>query len=147
MAETAEVNATVSVSDVLIDSKSDSKEIGKETANKNGSRPVASSQDEFMAAAEDYWTIHADGAVKIRVGTTEDDNSAPITVHELFKRTVEKAGDCVALAVKRNDQWQKWTYSQYMDDIRTAAKGFIKVIGFCPAFVYIFSMRECYRQF
>ncbi|XP_028411292.1 long-chain-fatty-acid--CoA ligase ACSBG2-like [Dendronephthya gigantea] len=129
MAETAEVTATVSVSDVLIDSKSDSKEINNDPAKENGSKPVASSssEGEFLAPAEEYWTTDADGAVKIRVGTTEHDNTTPITVYDLFKRTAEKAGDCVALAVKRNDQWQKWTYSQYMADIRTAAKGFIKL--------------------
>ena len=126
MAETTEVNATVSVSDVLIDSKSASKESGGE----NGSKPKASSevgQDDFLAPAEMYWTVARDGAVKLRVGTSQHDKVSPITVHEMFKRTVEKAGDLVALAVKRNDQWQKWTYSQYMEDCRAVAKGFIKV--------------------
>ena len=127
MAETADVNATVSVSDVLVDSKSASKESGGE----NGSKPKASSEigqeDDFLAPAETYWTVARDGAVKLRVGTSEYDKVSPITVHEMFKRTVEKAGDLVALGVKRNDQWQKWTYSQYMEDCRTVAKGFIKL--------------------
>ncbi|CAB3984774.1 long-chain-fatty-acid-- ligase ACSBG2-like isoform X2 [Paramuricea clavata] len=129
MAETAEVNASVSVSDILIDSKSESKEIGGEIATENGSKPATSSEgtpDKF-APAEKYWTTARDGAVKLRVGTTEHDNDTPITVHESFKRTVEKAGDYTALAVKRDEQWIKWTYAQYMEDCRTAAKGFIKL--------------------
>ena len=130
MAETTEVNATVSISDVLIDNNSETKESGGE----NGSKPTASSEgqeDGCIVPAETYWTTARDGAVKLRVGTSEHDKSSPITVYEMFKRTVEKTGNSVALAVKRDDQWQKWTYSQYMEDCRTVAKGFIKV---CTSF-------------
>lgn len=129
MAETAEVNATVSVSDVLVDDKPESKDAGSEVATANGSQPT-SEENTFVAPADKYWTVDRDGAVKLRVGTTEYDKDTPITVHELFKRIVEKAGDHFALAVKRNDQWQKWTYAQYMQDCRTAGKGFIKVMIF-----------------
>ena len=130
MAETAEVNATVSVSDVLIDNKPENKNIEGEITAENGTKPTASSEmpeEKFIAPADEYWTVARDGAVKLRVGTTKYDNHTPITVHELFKQTVEKAGNCVALAVKRNNEWQKWTYTQYMEDCITAAKGFIKV--------------------
>ena len=30
-------------------------------------------------------------------------------------------------AVKRNGEWVRWTYAQYMADVRTAAKAFISV--------------------
>ena len=135
MAESAEVNATVSVSDVLIDSKSETKEIGPE----NGSKPTASSEEpQLIAPAENYWTVARDGAVKLRVGTTEHDKFSPITVYEMFKQTVEKAGDSVALAVKRNDEWQKWTCTRYMQECRIAAKGFIKVKNNIEEVVQIF---------
>ena len=128
MAETAEVNAAVSVSDVLVDDKPKSKDAGGEIATANGSQPTKSGEENpFLAPADKFWSVDRDGAVKLRVGTTEYDKDTPITVHEVFQQIVEKAGNYVALAVKRNDQWQKWTYVQYMEDCRTAAKGFIKV--------------------
>jgi hypothetical protein len=32
--------------------------------------------------------------------------------------------------VKRDGDWQKWTYAEYLEDIYTAAKGFIHVSNF-----------------
>ena len=29
--------------------------------------------------------------------------------------------------VCRNDEWVKWTYAQYLEDVRTVAKAFIKL--------------------
>lgn len=132
MAENGEVGVTVSVSDVLIDSKPESKATEAEISPEKRSEVVKqdeppSAEDKDLAPADQFWTTDRDGAVKLRVGTTDHDNVKPITVYELFKNTVERAGDSVALAVKRNDQWQKWTYSQYMEDCKTAAKGFIKL--------------------
>ena len=127
MSGNLEVNAAVSVSDVLVDDKQGGKEGGSKIAN--NSQPSGSCE-EFLAPADEFWTVERDGAVKLRVGTTEHDSETPITVHELFRRTVEGAGDHFALAVKRNNQWQKWTYAEYMRDCRIAAKGFIKVKGF-----------------
>ena len=127
MSGNLEVNAAVSVSDVLVDDKQGGKEFGREIAN--NSQPSGSSE-ESVAPAGEFWTVKRDGAVKLRVGSTEHDSETPITVHELFKRTVERARDYFALAVKRKDQWQKWTYDEYMRDCRIAAKGFIKVKGF-----------------
>lgn len=130
MAENGEAGVTVSVSDVLIHSKPTEAEISAEKRSEvvKQDEPT-SADDKDLAPADKFWTTDRDGAVKIRVGITEHDNVKPITVHELFKNTVERAGDSVAFAVKRNDQWQKWTYSQYMEDCKTAAKGFIKVIN------------------
>ena len=39
----------------------------------------------------------------------------------------EDGGDHVALAVQRDGLWTKWTYQQYLEDIRTAAKAFIRL--------------------
>ena len=31
------------------------------------------------------------------------------------------------VVVCRNDEWVKWTYAQYLEDVRTVAKAFIKL--------------------
>ncbi len=37
------------------------------------------------------------------------------------------AEEAVALAVKRNGNWIKWSYSQYGENVRSVAKAFIKL--------------------
>ncbi len=39
----------------------------------------------------------------------------------------EDGGNHVALVVQRDGLWVQWTYSQYLRDIRTAAKAFIRL--------------------
>lgn len=87
--------------------------------------------DSKLAPAENFWSVSPNGAVKLRIGATKYDSDEPITVHEVFKRTVEKSGIAFALAVKRDGEWEKWTYKRYMQECRTAAKGFIKVNNNC----------------
>ncbi|XP_046857270.1 long-chain-fatty-acid--CoA ligase ACSBG2-like [Xenia sp. Carnegie-2017] len=88
---------------------------------------LAEDMDSKLAPAENFWSVSPNGAVKLRIGATKYDSDEPITVHELFKRTVEKSGIAFALAVKRDGKWEKWTYKRYMQECRTAAKGFIKL--------------------
>ena len=51
----------------------------------------------------------------------------PISVWTMLNQTVDRNPDGIALAVKRKDKWEKWTYQQYRDDIITVAKAFIKL--------------------
>merc|ERR1719244_2556983 len=51
----------------------------------------------------------------------------PISVWTMMNNTVERVPDRIALAVKRNDQLVTWTYTQYRDDCKSAAKAFIKL--------------------
>ncbi|ODN00703.1 Long-chain-fatty-acid--CoA ligase ACSBG2 [Orchesella cincta] len=76
--------------------------------------------------SEALYTWHSDGAVRIsRLGSGEMADRTPMSVPSLLQRAAQRAPERMALAVKRNGEWQKWTYKQYLRDVRTAAKGFI----------------------
>ncbi|NXX88950.1 ACBG1 ligase, partial [Centropus bengalensis] len=74
---------------------------------------------------ESLWTSFADGRVRLRI-----DNSCPqtpITVHQMFKESLEKYGSLNALASKKNGKWEKITFSEYYHLSRKAAKSFLKL--------------------
>ncbi|TSY41751.1 Long-chain-fatty-acid--CoA ligase ACSBG2 [Bagarius yarrelli] len=50
----------------------------------------------------------------------------PLTVNELFKRSVEQYGNRTALGWKEGEQWRKINYQEYYRECRTAAKSFLK---------------------
>ncbi|XP_032926145.1 long-chain-fatty-acid--CoA ligase ACSBG1 isoform X2 [Catharus ustulatus] len=82
-------------------------------------------QGEGIEPAESLWTSFADGRVKLRI-----DNSCPqtpITVHQMFKESLEKYGSLNALASKRNGKWEKITFSEYYCLSRKVAKSFLKL--------------------
>lgn len=72
------------------------------------------------------WTTDARGSVRLRIeeGCPEE----PITVHQMLKDSVEKYGNMYALASKKNNKWEKITFSDYYQFCRRAAKSFIKVL-------------------
>ncbi|KAM4893371.1 long-chain-fatty-acid--CoA ligase ACSBG1-like isoform 1-T1 [Sylvia borin] len=82
-------------------------------------------QGEGIEPAETLWTSFADGRVRLRI-----DNSCPqtpITVHQMFKESLEKYGSLYALASKKNGKWEKITFSEYYCLSRKAAKSFLKL--------------------
>ncbi|XP_040979851.1 long-chain-fatty-acid--CoA ligase ACSBG1 isoform X2 [Aquila chrysaetos chrysaetos] len=82
-------------------------------------------QDEGIEPTESLWTSFADGRVRLRI-----DNSCPqtpITVHQMFKESLEKYGSLNALASKKNGKWEKITFSEYYCLSRKAAKSFLKL--------------------
>ncbi|XP_071167189.1 long-chain-fatty-acid--CoA ligase ACSBG2-like isoform X3 [Mytilus edulis] len=82
--------------------------------------------DEVIPA--DSWsTTKRDGTVKIRMGTKGNQADQPVTLITVFKKTSERAPNHLALAVKRDSIWKKWTYKQYYADVCAAAKSFIKL--------------------
>uniref|UniRef100_A0A4W6DDP8 Long-chain-fatty-acid--CoA ligase ACSBG1 n=1 Tax=Lates calcarifer TaxID=8187 RepID=A0A4W6DDP8_LATCA len=78
-----------------------------------------------LAPAVSLWTTDARGAVRLRIeeGCPEE----PITVHQMFNASVEKYGNMHALASKKNNTWEKITFSEYYQFCRRAAKSFIKL--------------------
>lgn len=78
-----------------------------------------------LAPAVSLWTSDADGSVRLRIdeGCPEE----PVTVHQIFKASVEKYGNMHALASKKNNKWEKITFLEYYQFCRKAAKSFIKV--------------------
>ncbi|XP_068060555.1 long-chain-fatty-acid--CoA ligase ACSBG1 isoform X4 [Anomalospiza imberbis] len=82
-------------------------------------------QGEGIEPAESLWTSFADGRVRLRI-----DNScpqSPITVHQMFKESLEKYGSLNALASKKKGKWEKITFSEYYCLSRKAAKSFLKL--------------------
>lgn len=75
----------------------------------------------------EYWTTKADASVRLRIGDTKHTNQVPMTVNGLLEKTVKEVPNRIALAVKREGKWRHWTYTEYYEEVRTAAKSFIKV--------------------
>ena len=48
-------------------------------------------------------------------------------VWTMLNNTVKRNPKGLAMAVKRNDEWVKWTYAEYLEDVKTVAKAFIKL--------------------
>ena len=44
----------------------------------------------------------------------------------MLNNTVARCPNNIALAVKRDDKWIRWTYQEYLDEVITVAKAFIK---------------------
>ena len=76
--------------------------------------------------ANTFVTTDKHSAVKIRMGDGAA-SAAPLSIPELLARSAAEAGDGVALAVKRNGEWLRWTYREYLAEVRTVAKAFVKL--------------------
>mmetsp|Transcript_25153 Transcript_25153/g.71066 ORF Transcript_25153/g.71066 Transcript_25153/m.71066 type:complete len:787 (-) Transcript_25153:144-2504(-) len=95
-----------------------------------------------------HWHTDKKAVLKVRyaesgVAAREEDGGAPSgTLVRALKNAVERRGDMPALAVERptpdfdgksapeslpRDQWMTWTYREYYNDVRRAAKGFIEL--------------------
>ncbi|KAG9341259.1 hypothetical protein JZ751_019700 [Albula glossodonta] len=78
-----------------------------------------------LAPAQSLWTNDASGSVLLRIDETCPEE--PITVHQMFRASVEKYSDLFALATKKKDKWEKMTFAEYYLCCRTAAKSFLKL--------------------
>jgi len=95
-----------------------------------------------------WFTCRADGNMEARCAQEGPASAAaipPTTLPRLMAKVKEINGSKTALMVERPvpviqdgcppppalpiEQWTKWTYAEYMDDIRAAAKGFV-ALGF-----------------
>jgi len=77
--------------------------------------------------ATSIWTTLPDGTVKIREqnGATSGSEFEPMSVWTMMNNTVKRVPHRVGLAVKRDGKWIKWTYTQYLQDVKRVAKAFI----------------------
>lgn len=78
-----------------------------------------------VLSAENLTSWSKDGCVKIRKTKDWPANRDTISLPTLVKKQCQSAGSKTALAVKREGQWVKWSYSEYYDEIVTTAKAFI----------------------
>ncbi|XP_046633600.1 long-chain-fatty-acid--CoA ligase ACSBG2-like [Daphnia pulicaria] len=77
--------------------------------------------------ADSYTTTSATGAVKLKIDERGMASIPPLSVPTLLQRTVARHMDHPALCVKRDGKWIKWTYKQYLHDVRVCAKAFIRL--------------------
>lgn len=81
---------------------------------------------DYCSPAEHIYSTDPSTPVKIRLGRdVTSDGMVPESLPTWFARTVATHANLPALRVKRNNVWKTWTYQQYFDDVRAAAKAFI----------------------
>ncbi len=77
---------------------------------------MANQGPEQILPTNSYVATEADGCVKLRMGAPgTPEGCEAISIPGLLKRAVEVAPEVVAMAVKRDDEWKKWTYTQYLE--------------------------------
>ncbi|XP_040565125.1 long-chain-fatty-acid--CoA ligase ACSBG2 [Lepeophtheirus salmonis] len=74
--------------------------------------------------ANSYTNSDPNGAVKLR---SSPDSILPLSVPTLLKNASDSYPKSVAMAVKRADHWNKWTYKEYYEEAQLAAEGFIEL--------------------
>ena len=79
-----------------------------------------------MYDASSYVTTNINGFVKLRM-TDESSDLLPISVPSLLVQAARESPTHLAMTVKRDDKWMKWTYSDYLSDVRCASRAFIKL--------------------
>ncbi|XP_055353740.1 long-chain-fatty-acid--CoA ligase ACSBG2-like isoform X2 [Paramacrobiotus metropolitanus] len=81
-----------------------------------------------LAPADSLWTTAPDGAVRLRSGDDPSTTGIPAeSVVTWFNKTVDRDPSKEALKIKRDGKWLTWTYLQYYEAVRTAAKAFINL--------------------
>ena len=79
---------------------------------------ISTEGPEQLLDAQSFISTKIDGCVKFR--TEENDELAskkPMSVPGLLEKAAQEAPDVVALAVKREEKWIKWTYKEYLQGI------------------------------
>ena len=78
--------------------------------------------------AESFVSSSRFSCVKLRVlsGVTPDSNK-PVSVPTLLQEAAAKKESHPALTVKREGKWVQWSYGQYLKEVRSVAKAFIKL--------------------
>ena len=61
---------------------------------------------------ESYISTSIDGCVKLRLQDSPE--ILPISVPSLLEKAAKEAPEVLALSVKREDKWIKWTYKEYL---------------------------------
>ena len=79
--------------------------------------------------ANDYISWNTSNVVKINMEDSAPGNYPPILVQTMMHHAVSKYGDKTALV--SCDGQIKWNYNQYLNEVETAAKGFVS-LGLAP---------------
>jgi long-chain-fatty-acid--CoA ligase ACSBG len=85
------------------------------------------SNDGECPISDTFWSCDPSVGVTIQMGGAGAAAETPLTIFDMFHRTLAINGDNIALSVKRAGKWIKWTYSQYYQSCINVAKAFIKL--------------------
>lgn len=78
--------------------------------------------------ADSYVCCTPGGHVKLRIGSRGPAAEPPLSVPGLLNRMVARYPNAAALVTKKQDgKWHTLTYKQYQENVRTIAKGFLKL--------------------
>ncbi|XP_076443994.1 long-chain-fatty-acid--CoA ligase ACSBG2-like [Babylonia areolata] len=99
---------------------------GEEASPLRPTQPFVAKVEE-PAPADSLWTTRRDGAVKLRLTDSGPGALPPTTVPTLLHQTAHNIPNAIALSVKRKGFWVNWSYREYLEDVRKAAKSFIKL--------------------
>jgi hypothetical protein len=101
-------------------------DIATSLAGTNGIKSITGNGPDQCAPAEHIWSTEPGTPVKIRMGRNpQTDGTAPESVPTWFQRIAGENSSKPALKVKREGRWKTWTYREYLEDVKTAAKAFI----------------------
>lgn len=79
------------------------------------------------ASEPGLWTSQGDAEVRLRMGESGLAAEPPLTINQMFTKTVERFGDYTALSWKEGEQQKTMSYKEYYQTCRTAAKSFLKL--------------------
>ncbi|CAD5119946.1 DgyrCDS8527 [Dimorphilus gyrociliatus] len=80
-----------------------------------------------ILAADKTVSVKRDGAVKLRISDNGPSSRKPYSLVTLLNSAVQRMPNHNALAYKQDQKWNYITYRQYLDEVRTVAKAFIKL--------------------
>jgi len=98
----------------------------------DGGEEATTGPDRVLAATE---FTSSDPSVPVKLWMPADSEPVglrkPISVPTLLNKTAQQSGDHMALSVTRGGTAVQWTYKEYLEDVNTVAKAFIK-LGLAP---------------
>ena len=76
---------------------------------------------------DNVFTTESEGYCKIRSSNIENGDIAPTSLVTAIKNVCEAsdASELIAMKIKRENRWLTWSYSEYYEDIKCAARSFI----------------------
>ena len=108
--------------------------------------PLTHTHSHHVPLHSDFWSSQPDKLVKTRFSESGASSEPAETVTSLLERTVLAYGEHTALAVKRQGEWQKWTYRKYQEECMCMAKAMIEVGGcVCVRVCVCVCVRACVR--
>lgn len=83
--------------------------------------------EEVLDQSNIHWVTGCDEKRPIKVEKKGPNSLVPSTVLDVFRQTVNKYGDKLALSIKIDNNWRGWTWSEYYEEVMRGARSLIKL--------------------